>query len=452
MHTARRHGLRTEASIRFERGVDPGLPALAAERAAWLMSSLAGGSPAPGPRDEYPVPIERWKVELPPGEPTRLLGAPIGVEETSRLLERLGFLVSGGDPLVVSVPTYRPDVTRAADLVEEVGRLFGLNNIPSRLPHGPGGGLDDRHQRARLMRAALVGAGLSEATSWTFVAAEDLEAIGLDPQDAIRLRNPINDAESLLRTSLLPGLLKATQFNVNRGRTSVALFETGKVFLDRASPDDSHIPYQPEKIAFVLAGQFGAFALGARRRDVDFSTAHSVWDLIERSMDVDAKITPATAPGYHPTRCGLVEADGIELGVFGELHPTVVRAFDLEGRVAAGEFLLNPVLKPRAFWQFREPSGYPPIVFDLAFDVPEEVAASALLATIRHAAGDNLERIELFDLFRGSALGPGRKSLAVQLTLRSPDSTLTNEDVRTDRERIIASVAREHGGRLRGGA
>lgn len=452
MHTARRQGLRTEASIRFERGVDPDLPARAAKRAAALMAELAGGVPAPGVQDQYPTPLEPWSIELPAGESARLLGAPIRGEDASALLTRLGFAVSPGDPLLVSVPTYRPDVTRPADLVEEVGRLYGLNNIPARLPHGPGAGTDERHRRSKLVRATLVGAGLSEATSWTFVSGSDLEAFGLDPRDAISVRNPINDTESLLRTSLLPGLLKAARFNVNRGMTSVALFETGKVFLDAPSPEDPHIPDQPDHIAFLIIGNFGPFRLGEPMQDADFSTAHGIWRLIEDAMDLDATVEPSGAPGFHPTRCGRVTLGGTEIGVFGEIHPAVIRAFDLEGRVAAGEFLMDPILQRQDYWEFQEPSSYPPIVFDLAFDVEERVAASALLRAVHEFAGPNLERLELFDVFRGAALGAGRKSLAIQLTFRSPDSTLTGEDVRRDRERIIEQVAEQLGGRLRGGS
>jgi phenylalanyl-tRNA synthetase beta chain len=451
MHTARRHGLRTEASIRFERGVDPDLPGLAARRAAGLMATLAGGVPAPGAKDAYPNPIRPWQVKLPAGEPERLLGVPVDAEETSKLLTRLGFEVSGTDPLLVTVPTFRPDVTRPADLVEEVGRLYGFNRIPGRLPHGPGTGLAQRDRRLRMLRSVLVGAGLSEAATWTFMAPTDLSALRRDPSGAVRLRNPVSEEQSLLRTTLLPGLLSAVRFNTSRGMRSVALFEIGKVFLNEPDPSDLHIPHQPETIAFVLAGEFGQVTLGVPRRDVDFSTAHAVWRVVADAMDLDVEIESAEVPGFHPTRCAIVKADGTEVGVFGELHPAVVRGFDLVGRVAAGEFRLDTIVEPHAYWEFREPSNYPPIVFDLAFDVADGVKASTLLDIVRQAAGPDLERIEVFDLFKGPVLGRGRKSLAMQLTFRSPTSTLTNEDVRPDRERIIASVADELGGRLRGG-
>jgi phenylalanyl-tRNA synthetase beta chain len=451
MHTARRHGLRTEASIRFERGVDPNLPGLAAERAAMLMTMFASGTAAPRANDAYPRPIRPWRVNLPENEPARLLGVPLDVRETSHLLNRLGFEVSGTDPLVVTVPTYRPDVTRPADLVEEVGRLYGLNKIPSLLPHGPGTGLEQRDRRLRTLRSVLVGAGLSEASTWTFMAPSDLSALRRDPAEAIRLRNPVSDEQSTLRTTLLPGLLNAVRFNTSRGMPSVALFETGRVFLNEPDPGDPHIPHQPQALGFVLAGEFGPVILGTRRREVDFSTAHAVWTTIADAMDLDVEIESGAVSGFHPTRCAVVRVDGIEVGAFGELHPGVVRAFDLAGRVSAGEFRLDSIVEPHAYWEFREPSNYPPIVFDLSFDVAEEVNASTLLGTVRRAAGPDLERIELFDVFKGPVLGPGRKSLAMQLTFRSPTSTLTNEDVRTDRERIIASVADEMGGRLRGG-
>lgn len=185
---------------------------------------------------------------------------------------------------------------------------------------------------------------------------------------------------------------------------------------------------------------------------MDYATAEAIWALVEQGMGLDAEITAASSTGFHPTRAGTITMDGAAIGVIGELHPSVVRAFGLEGRVVAGEFSLAPLIEPHPYWEFEEPSSYPPIVFDLAFDLAEETPASALLETIRSAAGRNLEDLEVFDVFRGSPLGKDRKSLAVQLRFRSMTSTLRNEDVRDDRERIIAAVAERLGGRLRGGA
>ncbi|NOY54830.1 MAG: phenylalanine--tRNA ligase subunit beta [Actinobacteria bacterium] len=452
MNTAKRHGLRTEASSRFERGVDPDLPARAAARAAQLMAQLADGVPAPGTKDAYPSPIHEGTVTLPLGEPERLLGISLPREEIVDLLERLGFGVHGDDPLDVTVPTYRPDVTRPADLVEEIARLYGLNRIPSRLPHGPGSGLGQSARRARVLRAALVGAGLSEASTLTFLAPEDLEKLHVDGTTPIRVRNPLREEESLLRTTLLPGLLKSARFNAGHGFPSVALFETGKVFIDTPDRVDPRIPFQPDTLAFVVVGRFGAKTLGGKSRPADFATAGAVWRVIETAMGLEGEVRAEHVAGFHPGRAGRLFLDEQPIGVLGELHPGVTRAYGIEGRVAAGEFRLERLLETHGFWTFEEPSTYPPVVFDLAFEVSDTVPASELVKVIRVAAGPMLESVRLFDEFRGGSVPEGHKSLAVQLTFRSPDTTLTNEDVREDRGRIITAVADELGGRLRGGA
>lgn len=452
LHTAKRHGMRTEASARFERGVDPSLPGRAAERAAALLARLAGGVPAPGTNDAYPKPILDWIVPLPLGEPERLLGVSLDSGQISDLLERLGFGVQGENPLEVTVPTYRPDVTRPADLVEEIARLYGLNRIPSRLPHGPGTGLDPSEHRARKLRAALAGAGLFEASTLTFLAPEDLRKLQLADGGGIHVRNPLREEESVLRPTLLPGLLKSVRFNAGHGMPSVALFEIGKVFVDRPDPTDQRIPYQPETLSFVISGRFGPAELGHDVRPVDVSTAVAIWRVVEEALGLESTMTADHVPGFHPGRSATIAIAGESVGVLGELHPAVTRAFGVEGRVAAGELRMAPLLSTSGFWVFQEPSTYPPVVFDLAFELTDTTASSKLMEEIRAAAGSTLESARLFDEFRGGSLPEGWKSLAVQLTFRSPTSTLTNEDVRGDRDRIIAAVADRLGGRLRGGA
>ncbi len=452
MNTAKRHGMRTEASSRFERGVDPDLPARAAARAAQLMTQIAGGVPVPDPKDAYPSRIPERTVTLSLTEPERLLGISLAREEIVDLLERLGFGVRGDDPLSVTVPTYRSDVTRPADLVEEIARLYGLNRIPSRLPRGPGSGLGRAARRARILRAALVGAGLSEASTLTFLAPEDLKKLHADGPTPIRVRNPLREEESLLRTTLLPGLLKSVRFNASHGLPSVALFETGKVFIDTPDHVDPKIPFQPDTLAFVISGGFGPKTLGRERRPADFATAGAVWRVIEAAMGLEGELRAEHVAGFHPGRAGRLFLDEHPIGVLGELHPGVMQAYGIEGRVAAGEFRLERLLEAQGFWVFDEPSTYPPVVFDLAFELRETVPSSDLVKVIRGAAGPMLETVHLFDEFRGGSVPEGRKSLAVQLTFRSSDKTLTNEDVRVDRDRIITAVADELGGHLRGGA
>ena len=451
LFSGKRHGLRTEAGARFERGVDPALPPLASARAARLMADLAGGEVAGGFIDHYPRAIEPWLVELPRHEPARLLGEELGGARIEDLLTRLGFGVSGGDPWQVTVPTYRPDVTRAADLVEEIARLHGYDEFPSRLPKGVGEGLPTWERRRRLVRRALVGAGCYEVLAFPFQGQAEIDALGLPEGDRrrspVRLRNPLSEEQAFLRTSLIPGLLQALRANLARGRADGAVFEMGRVFF----PSDGDLPDQPQRVAFALTGRPPGPRWESQPPERDARDAVGVWEVLAGALGVDARMEQAVEPSFHPGRTGRVRVGETPLGVVGEIHPAVAGRFGLTGRVAVGDFDLDALLAPVPPRAFSAPSPYPPVVFDLAFDLAEEVPAAALLSEVRRGAGPSLERVEVFDLFRGAPLAPGRKSLAIRLTFREAQRTLTDEDLVPVRARITESVAAALGGRLRGG-
>jgi len=456
MFTAKRHDLRTEASSRFERGVDPNLPGRAAERAAALLVEHAGGTAVAGVQDNYPEIIEPWQIDLALTEIPRLLGIELPRETVVDLLAWIGFETEGEDPLVVTVPTFRPDVRRPADVVEEIARMHGYDKIPETLPVGPGGGLTKEQINERRLRGFMAGLGYSEAHSWSFVGAEDLENLGFGADDlrrkAIPVRNPLRDLEPLLRTTLLPGLLKAARFNLSYGADRVALFEIGKVFLAEPSPVDARLPNQPDRMAFLAIGEFGVPQVKGGHPPADVFTATATWRALVEALGVtDATLQQSSPAGYHPGRAADVLAGGIVIGSVGELHPAVVRAFGLNGRVAAGELALEPLVAARAWWAFREPSTYPPVVFDLAFDLDAAVPSGDLIDTVTGSAGDWLESVRVFDEFTGPSLGEGRKSIAIQLWFRAPDHTLTNEEVAPHRDRIVNRVEGNLDAHLRGG-
>lgn len=456
MFTAKRHDLRTEASSRFERGVDPNLPGRAAARAASLMCELAGGTAAAGPQDNYPVAIEPWTVELPLKEIPRLLGIELETSTVVDLLSWIGFESTGDDPLVVSVPTFRPDVRRPADLVEEVARIHGYDKIPEALPLGPGGGLTEEQTNERRLRGLMTGLGYSEAQSWSFVGDDDLQNLGLKADDlrrqGISVRNPLRDLEPLLRTTLLSGLLKSARFNTSHGAERVALFEIGKVFLAEPSPLDDRLPNQPDRLAFLALGEFGPAEIKNDRPGADVYTATATWRALVETMGIPGAVLRQSSPsGYHPGRAAEVSVEGTVVGSVGELHPAVVRAYGLQGRVAAGELALDSLVEPRAWWAFREPSTYPPVVFDLAFALDATVPSSDLVEAVTESAGDWLESIRIFDEFSGPSVGAGRKSIAVQVWFRAPDHTLTNEELAPHREQIINHVEDRLDAQLRGG-
>ena len=370
------------------------------------------------------------------------------------ILERLGMAVEGDDPLRVTVPTWRPDVTRGADLVEEIARHYGYNRFPETLPRGSGSGLTPAQVRLRRIRSVLVGAGFFEAQTFSFMNQGDLDRLGLAPDHGARrvveIRNPVAETEGVLRTMILPGLLRAAARNVALGMTDVALFEVGRVFSAEPSESDARIPTQPFHLSFVAVGQSEPMVLGERSSSVDIWTATGVWELITRTSGVDGELHAASIPGLHPGRAARAWADGAEIGFVGELHPATIRAFDLVGRVAVGEWRLAPFLKEKEAWSFKEPSQFPPVVFDLAFEVDASLPSNSLRADIESATGSTLESLELFDEFTGPPLAEGSKSLAFRLVLRAPDRTLTQEEVRPVRERIVDAVADKHDAKLRG--
>ena len=447
--TGKRLGLRTDAVARFERGVDPELPPLASARAAELMVELAGATVADGFIDEHPRPFQAPVVELPVGEVERLLGIEIVPDQIVAILTRLGFGVEGDGPWQVTVPSYRPDVTRPADLVEEIARLHGYDRIPSTLPKGIGGGLPAVEELRRRVRQVMVGAGFFETMSYDFIGGPELDGLGLPDDDRRRapvlVRNPLNEEQEFLRTSLLPGLLRGLQVNVSRNLADPALFEIGLVYF----PSDDALPVQPEQLAFLATGSRPG-PTWAPRESRDASDAVGLVETLLTAVGVPYRLEPSADPGFHPGRCARVVIGGEVAGVVGEIHPSTAANWDLEGRVAGG-FIEMDAIRGGAIGEFVMPSTYPPVVFDLAFDVAETTTVASLDEVVRDNAGEHLERLDLFDVFRGAPLEDGRKSLAYRLTFRDAERTLTDEELAPVREAIAAAVADTLDGRLRGG-
>lgn len=456
LHMSKRHTLRTEASARFERGVDPELPPLAVARAAQLVLELAGGEALAQVTDVV-AREDRLKpvtVKLRLREVERILGPGFDTPRVVDLLSRLHLGVEGQDPVTVEVPTFRPDLTRPIDLVEELARLWGYNNFPERIPRGPGGGRSIPQNRTNTLRRSLCSVGFSESVSLSFMRASEIEIWGWDDDDErsqqIGLKNPLREEESILRTTLLPGLLRVARYNHSHGLDNVAIFELGRVFLDRPHPVLAQVPDQPQRIGVLATGRLGGSGLGLSPRPVDFYTVAAVWRAVARHLDLhDWRLEPVDEAGWHPARAARLVMDRRQVGTIGEIHPAVVRRAELPGRVVAMELRLRPLVADREHWQFRAPSVFPPYTFDLAFEAPEDLAADDLLAATGEAAGPLLEAARVFDEFRGDPLGEGRKSLAINYTLRAADRTLSSEDT-AGALRSMAEAARHLGAELRG--
>lgn len=450
LRMSRRHNLRSEASARFERNVDPNLGLIAVNRVAQLILETAGGVLREGHADAHPHPAKPWTVTLHPRDVGRLLGVDIPVDVIRRALEGLDLETVGDDELIVTVPTNRPDLTRPADLIEEVARLYGFDNIPETLPSGHGGGLTPEQRNLRRLRWVMRAAGFHEAQTFSFHGHDELEMLALaegDPRrNGIEVKNPLREEESLLRTTILVGLLRSLRYNIGHGIRNVGLFEIGRVFFNDDTPEQGVVPHQPVQLGFAAAGSLAPPAIDQPQRPVDAFDATAVWRLIVDQMGLrDAAVTQAEISGLHPGRGAEVSVGGSPVGFVGELHPVAARAFGLAGRVIVGELDVDQLVAPQGLWEFEEPSVFPPVEFDLSFDVGG-LPAARVLHQAREAIGNRAESVRVFDEF----VTDGQRSLAIRVTMRAADRTMTAEEMGAARRAVIQAVERE-GASLRGG-
>jgi phenylalanyl-tRNA synthetase beta chain len=467
--TERRHKLPSEASRRFERGVDPELPAAAADRVVELLAELGGGTIEEGVTVVGAAP-ERRTVSADLDLPARITGMDISPDDVVTHLEAVGCaVVVDGDRLTATVPPWRPDLTDPFDLVEEVARVQGYDQVPSVLPPAPSGGGLTRGQRLRRrVGRTLAGAGYVEVVSFPFVGAREFDDLGLPVDDerrnTLRLANPLSSEEPAMTTTLLPGLLKAAARNMGRGNPDIALFESATVTLPRAATPapilpvdrrptdgeldelDKALPDQPLHLAVVLGGErerAGWWGEGRRAGWAEAVAAvHQVADALGVPVSVQAQ---ARAP-WHPGRCAEFRAGDVVVGHAGELHPRVCEAYGVPARSAAAEIDLD-VLLERAQTVVPAPSfsNYPAAKEDVALVVDAAVPAADVEAALREGAGELLESIRLFDLYTGDQAGPGKKSLAFALRFRAPDRTLTEHEAAEARDAAVALAAERTG-------
>ncbi|MFF4245160.1 phenylalanine--tRNA ligase subunit beta [Streptomyces sp. NPDC001822] len=476
--TARRHKLSSEASKRFERGVDPQAAAAAAQRTVDLLVLLAGGTAEAGVT-EITAPSAPRTIAMPASHPDRVAGVAYGRETVVRRLQEVGCDVYGQDDLIVTVPSWRPDLSAPNDLAEEVIRLEGYENLPSTLPTPPSGrGLTDRQRLHRRIGRALAGAGYVEALNYPFIGAAVLDQLGLEQDDdrrrTVDLVNPLSDEEPALRTTLLPGLLGALRRNDGRGSHDLALFETGLVFrptgeetkavrlpVDRRPTDeeiaglDATLPRQPRRAAVVLAGAREQAGWWGDGRPSGWADSVEAARTIAREAGVEVTVRADRHAPWHPGRCAAlyVTVDGREtlFGHAGELHPRVVKELHLPERTCAMEVELD-VLEQAVDGALQAPriSTFPVATQDVALVVAADVPADAVEKALREGAGDLLESLRLFDVFTGEQIGEGHKSLAYALRFRAPDRTLTVEEATAARDTAVALAAERTGAVLRG--
>ncbi len=455
--TSKRHGLHTEASHRFERGVDIDAVIPAVDRAAALIAELSGGTVAPGRVDVYPQPQPPRRVTLRYARVEKVLGVVIPEADCRRILGTLGFqaVEEGSGQTTFEVPRARVDVEREEDLMEELARVHGYDNIPARLPRGiaelaPEPAISEAERRAR---QALAGVGLSEVVNYSFVAPRSLEVLG-GKEKPVALLNPLSVEQSVMRTSLLPGLLENLSRSVRHQVESVALYEMGRAYFQEPEGGQGQRPAAREvhRIAGLVYGQRGGRTWTQKDARADFYDAKGALESVLHALHVEGvRFVSAEAPAFHPRACARLElADGTVLGHVGELHPRVTKALELPRDVFAFEVDTSPLYSAaRLVPSYQGLPRFPAVLRDLAVVVPLELQNDEVRRVILEVGAPLVEDALIFDVYTGKPIPEGRKNLAYAIRYRSPERTLTDAEVSAAHQRIISEVNQRLGGALR---
>jgi phenylalanyl-tRNA synthetase beta chain len=448
---ARRLGMHTDASHRFERGVDPSLPRLALERASALILQIGGGRAGPVTegalaehlRDPAAVTLRRARL-------ARVLGLSVPDAEVERILSALGMHVSEqADGWQVVAPTRRFDIAIEEDLIEEIARIHGYDRIPLHAPTGQIqlGAVPEARIPDAALRQQLAARGYFEAINFAFVDAATLAQWGLDER-AVALANPLSSDLAVMRTALLPGLVDAARRNLARQQSRVRLFESGRVF---RSSGEGYPPVETLRLAAVAIGTAAAEQWGGAKRPVDF---HDLKGDLESLLALAGPIAniryePAAESWLHPGRSAQVWRGEVRLGVIGHLHPRLLKVLDLPGETLVMELDIEP-LSERPVPRASELSRYPSVRRDLAVAVPEDLPWARLEASLRAALGGLLREVTVFDRYHGAGLEAGFKSLAMGLILQDASRTLTDMDADNAVAAALAALDRDCGAKLRG--
>lgn len=484
MLTSRRHDLSSEASYRFERGMDPAGCLYAADRAAFLIREVAEGRIRPGAVDVVARPevLCPRELRLRVGRAGRLIGIslsakrardileslelevlPEGKAETSSFaVERKGVIPSpakgesaaDGEALMVRVPTFRPDLEREIDLVEELARIYGYQEIPATLPRTPNNvGFLTREQKLRREIArVMVGCGFHEVITLSFIPSWWMDLLDPRrermPKKPLRLRNPLSEEASVMRPTLLPGLLEAARYNLNRRIPDVHLFEMGRVFVPER---EGELPREPLFLGCLVTGRWTPKEWGREPEEADFFVLKGVLEVLVRALHVEEwSLRRSECPFLHPSQCSEVLLGERVAGYLGTLHPRVLEALDIKGGVEVMELDVSALLEAACMVPpYRDIPRFPSVQVDLAVVVREEVDAAEVERVIRDAGGELLREVRLFDLYRGEQLGEEEKSLAYSLVFYALDRTLRDEEVRRGVDKIVEALGLRLGARLR---
>ena len=434
--TSKRLGIHSESSHRFERGADIDMVPLALDRAAALIAEVAGGSIAPGVIDVYPQALAPRKIELSAERCAAILGLRIEPGEMARLLGNIGLKVEArGAALAVTIPNFRPDLEREIDLIEEVARLAGYDQIPTTLPvsrilcQRP----PQAQQQQRALRDALVAAGFAETINYSFIAPQAWDQIGLAMDDPRRVTvavlNPLTEEQSVMRTSLVPSMLDTVARNLSHRSRDLRLFELRPVFLPQAGAD---LPQEPLRLVVAMSGRRESEGWAHGADPVDFYDLKGAFDGVLQTLKIEGAgwLADGGEPYLHPGKSARLQLRGRVVGSLGEVHPRILANYGIDAPVYLLDLLVEPLFAGvRSRGAFRAPSRFPVVERDTALLLDDAVTAQQLFDLFARVRSAEAEEMLLFDVYRGKGVPDGKKSLALRVRYRSPDKTLTDDEV-----------------------
>ena len=440
-HTSRRLNLRSESSSRFEKGIATEFVNEAVDRACYLLQTYASGTVlkdrvSKGDLGSFVTPIEITADKV-----NQTIGFKLSVDVIINIFEQLGFNTENHDgQLVVHVPSRRKDITIKEDLIEEVARIYGYDEIPSTLPvfdEVTSGVLTDRQYKTRTVKETLEGAGLDQAITYSLVSKEHATDFALQDRTTIELLMPMSEAHSTLRQSLLPHLIEAVSYNVARKNTDVKLYEIGRVFFGNA---EGELPDEVEYLSGILTGNYVDNAWQGKKETVDFFIAKGMVDRVAEKLNLQFDYRAGQLDGLHPGRTAIVSLNGKDIGFIGELHPTLAAENSLK-RTYVFELNYEAMMKVSVgYINYEAIPRFPGVTRDIALEVNHDVAASELIATIHDNGEDILTDTLVFDVYEGGHLEEGKKSIAIRLSYLDTENTLTDERVTAVHDKILAAL------------
>lgn len=446
------HGLRSEASNRYEKGIDPSRVREAAERAAELMAKYAGGEVLDGFVEADHLQMEPVTVQITLNKINRVLGTNLSLNEVKEILQRLKLEVDmNNETFIINIPSRRNDLRIEEDIIEEVARLFGYDNLPTTLPEGKTeiGGLTPYQEKRRITRRFLEGAGLSQTVTYSLTNEKQCQKLALKNAEPIKLAMPMSEDRSVLRLSLVPQLLEVLSYNKARKNENLAIYEIGSVFLKN---DQQPLPKEEEHLAGALMGLWVNHPWQAEKVKVDFYTVKGILEGLFEKLNVlnDIRFEKANIEHLHPGRTAKIFMNDEEIGYIGQIHPTEAKSYDLD-EVYAFELVLEKLLnresKPLKYIPIPK---YPSISRDIALVVDRKTEAKELENIIFEAGKKLLTSVKVFDVYEGEHVEKGKKSIAFSLTYMDPNRTLTDEEVTAVHEKVLNALKEKANATLRG--